>query len=367
MSSEKKEKKKSKYFRDGSEPASKYIRAKGEKPTSKYIRKKDEEVNSDEKKDGTAKGEYRSSVLTPKRARETENSIRTEKLTTDELKQGEHINSKGSAVDMFSEGEIDEAQKTFYRREEAKKSSKHDSSQAKIRIVICLVLLSVVAVALQFLPFHIPYTPSFLTVEFSPLPELIASIAYGPLFGVAVCILKNLIHMAFVRSYIISDFNNILLNSTYVFIAGMLYSRSMFFGDKGVKHSKISRRRRIFRSGIIGALIAAVPQLLITRYLAYPLLERFYSDRGITMDYIFSLYLESYAAIRGFLPDAVNKLLPYMTGMLKGIAIFNLPITFIKLFIITTITALIYKYISPYLHYRETEKKKKKRKVHRHR
>ncbi len=376
--SEDREKKKSKYLRNASTPVSKYIRQKGEKPKSKYLRSaQDEHTEEDgyeEEYDSEPEDGYRASVITPKRARELYYSeeIPDEAEETPEISPAadeedyipnEHITSKGSAVDIFKEGEINEEQKQFYRREEAKKTLKHEKSQAYIRMSICLVLLAMFASVLQFLPFHVPYTPSIFTVEFSALPELIAAIAYGPIFGVVVCIIKNLIHISIYQNYIISDFNNILLNSTFVFIAGLIYSRSMFSGDKKINHnSKTSRRTRIFKSGIAGALVSAVPQLLITRFIAYPLLEKFYSDRGFTMTNLLSSYQECYIEIKSHLPQWISSILPDITGMLKAIAIFNLPITFVKLLIVTTITALIYKHISPFLHYRAKDNKNRKAK-----
>ena len=407
------EKKKSKYLRDSSAPASKYIRSKDDKPTSKYI-KADNEKGSKKKSDSTEKKtEYRKSVMTPKRARE--NMLEEELASQEELtletaeteaaeavetpevpeisentnqdifrpdtesepepeQRNEHIKSKGTANDMYKDTEEGDGEKRakFYRKEEAKKSLKHNRKQAVIRAILCILVLAFFAVLLQFgaFPFPTDKIPKGLTTEFSTIPELIASIAYGPLVGVLICFIKNVILILFRSTNIMSSLTNLLLDSSFVFIAGLIYSKSMFSGDKKVVQPKNNkrkdyRRRRIFLSSLSGAVISAVPQFFITRYIAYPGIVRL--NENITFDSILALYRESYDKLLGALPQFVSRIMPEMNSISKAIIIYNLPLTFIKLFIVTVFTALIYKYISPFLHYREKNKKKKSKPKTQHR
>ena len=56
-----------------------------------------------------------------------------------------------------------------------------------------VAILSAVSVVLSFLSFPVPLMPSFIKLDFAELPALIASFAYGPISGIAVCLVKNLI------------------------------------------------------------------------------------------------------------------------------------------------------------------------------
>ena len=68
----------------------------------------------------------------------------------------------------------------------------------KIRTVTGTAMLTAVAVGLQYIEISIPIMPSFIKLDFSDLPELIGAFAYGPLAGVLIALLKNLIHMALI-------------------------------------------------------------------------------------------------------------------------------------------------------------------------
>ena len=65
-----------------------------------------------------------------------------------------------------------------------------------IRKLTGTAMLSAVAYILMFLEFPLPLLmPSFIKMDFSELPALMASFAYGPLSGVLVCLIKNLLHL----------------------------------------------------------------------------------------------------------------------------------------------------------------------------
>ena len=62
------------------------------------------------------------------------------------------------------------------------------ASQVKrvnIRALAVTAVLGAAASALMFIGIHVPLMPSFLQLDFSELPALIASFSLGPLSGVA--------------------------------------------------------------------------------------------------------------------------------------------------------------------------------------
>ena len=91
------------------------------------------------------------------------------------------------------------------------KTTKSTSKTGAARRLTGIAMLSAVAFALQFLEFPIPIMPAFIKLDFSDLPELLAAFAYGPLAGVAVAAIKNLIHLPLSSSMYVGELSNFLL------------------------------------------------------------------------------------------------------------------------------------------------------------
>ena len=91
----------------------------------------------------------------------------------------------------------------------------------KIRLITGTAMLTAVAVGLQYVEIAIPIMPSIIKLDFSDLPELIGAFAYGPLAGVIIALLKNLIHMAVSQSGFVGELSNFLLGASFALVAGL--------------------------------------------------------------------------------------------------------------------------------------------------
>ena len=69
--------------------------------------------------------------------------------------------------------------------------------QSKNRKLSVTAMLAAVATVLMFLDFSIPIVPSFIKLDVSELPALLAAYSLGPVSGVAVCLIKNLFNLLF--------------------------------------------------------------------------------------------------------------------------------------------------------------------------
>ena len=58
-------------------------------------------------------------------------------------------------------------------------------------------MLSAVSAVLMMVSFSVPLMPSFIKLDISEMPALIAAFSMGPLSGVMVCLIKNLINVCF--------------------------------------------------------------------------------------------------------------------------------------------------------------------------
>ena len=78
-------------------------------------------------------------------------------------------------------------------------------NNVKIRTIAVIGIMSAIAVVLQFLEFPIPLMPSFIKFDFSDLPGLITAFAFGPIAGILVSLLKNVIHLLVTQSGGVGD------------------------------------------------------------------------------------------------------------------------------------------------------------------
>ena len=58
-------------------------------------------------------------------------------------------------------------------------------------------MLTAVAAVLQFIEFAIPLMPAFIKLDISDLPALLGTFSLGPVYGVAIQLVKNLLHLPF--------------------------------------------------------------------------------------------------------------------------------------------------------------------------
>ena len=183
-------------------------------------------------------------------------------------------------------------------------------------------MLSAVAFALMFLEFPIPsLMPFFVKMDISDLPELLAAFSLGPGYGVAVTLLKNLLHILFkgTSSAYVGELCNFTLGAVFSLTAGAVY-----------------QARKTRGGALLGSLLGAAGMALVSvplnYFVVYPAFVVCYH---MPMDTIIELY-------QAILPGADN--------LMKCLVIFNLPFTFVKGLLDVFLCFLIYKPLSPLLH-----------------
>lgn len=189
------------------------------------------------------------------------------------------------------------------------------SGQSRIRKLVMTALLSALATVLMFVSFSVPFVPSFIKLDLSELPALIAAFSMGPLSGVAVCLVKNLVNLLFTYSMGVGELCNFLLGVAFVLPAGLIYKRH-------------NDRKGALIGALTGALTMGVISIFINYYLVYPV----YAKLLMPMDVILGMY------------QAIN---PKVSNLWQALCFFNAPFTFVKGLISVAITFLIYKRISP--------------------
>ena len=186
------------------------------------------------------------------------------------------------------------------------------------RAIAVTGILGGAAAVLMMLSFPLPAViPGFIKMDFSELPALLAAFALGPWYGVAVCLLKNVINVTMTTTGGVGELANFLLGAAFVLPAGYLY--------------RFARNRRgALMGSAAGAVASAVISFPVNYWITYP----FYAKAMIPMDAIVGMY-------SGIWPgaDTLEKCLLY----------FNLPFTLVKGCLVAAMAFLIYKPLSPIL------------------
>ena len=95
--------------------------------------------------------------------------------------------------------------------------------RVNVRYLTVTAMLSAVAYILMFLDFSVPFMPSFIKMDLSELPALIGSFAMGPLCGVIICLVKNVLHLFITSTGGVGELSNFILGVAFVLPAGLLY------------------------------------------------------------------------------------------------------------------------------------------------
>jgi riboflavin transporter FmnP len=161
--------------------------------------------------------------------------------------------------------------------------------------------------------------PSFIKMDLSDLPALIGSFAMGPLYGVLIALVKNLIHLLVSQSGGVGELSNFLLAAVFVFPAGLIYQKN-------------KSKKGAFLGALAGAVIMAVLCVPINYFIVYPVYTAF-----MPMETIIALY----QAINPAIEDG---------NLLQCLLFFNVPFTFVKAMLSVGISFLIYKPLSPLIH-----------------
>lgn len=182
-----------------------------------------------------------------------------------------------------------------------------------IRKITVTGIMSAVAAVLMFLEFSVPIVPSFLKFDFSDLPAVITSFSLGPLWGLLVELLKNVIHLPFTQTSGVGELANFIIGALLVFPAGLIYKKKKTRGGAVI-------------GSLAGALFAAAVSVPVNYFITYPFYTNF-----MPMDAIIGMY---------------RAIVPAADTLIKALLIFNVPFTFVKGILCVLITFFVYKPLS---------------------
>lgn len=194
-----------------------------------------------------------------------------------------------------------------------------ETKKFNIKSLAVVAIMGAIGFILMVLEFPMPFLiPPFIKFDFSELPAIITAFALGPIQGIIVCLIKNLLHLFVTTSAGVGELSNFILGAIFVGTAGIIY------------RCKKTRSGALIGS-LVGALLMAVISVVSNYFVVYPAYVTLY---GMPMEAIIGMY---------------KALLPASDTLLKSLLIFNLPFTFAKGMIDALICFVVYKKLSPIL------------------
>ena len=200
---------------------------------------------------------------------------------------------------------------------ETKKISEISTTNRMVKISV----LSVIAFIIMLFEVSVPLFPGFLKMDLSDVPPLLGAVALGPLAGVVIELIKNLLHVVIRGTYTaaVGELSNFILGAIFVFTAGSIY-----IIKKDKKHAIIGM--------LVGTILMSLAGILTNYYIIIP----FYTKAmGLPLNTIIEMGTV-----------ANPRIIDLKTMIIYGVTPFNI----IKGTVISVVVSIIYKKLSPILH-----------------
>lgn len=196
-------------------------------------------------------------------------------------------------------------------------------SKNKTAYLVKISMLGVLGFVIQFLEFSLPFFPSFLKLDFSDIIPLIGSLAMGPVAGMLIHLVKNILKWALASSTGgIGEIANFVVGSAFAMTAGFIYQK-----HKSRKGAMVALAFSILAMTAAGAIVNYF--ITVPFYAAV-----FFKDAG-GLDGIIAMSASIIPAIHNKLTLILYAFCPF--NLLKGV-------------VLSLITIPLYKKVSPLLH-----------------
>ena len=180
---------------------------------------------------------------------------------------------------------------------------------------LCFIgLFGALSTVLMLFKLPLPFAPAFMKLDFAELPAILGSFMFGPVAGEFIVIIKLALNLLIngTDSMYVGELSNLVLSSTYVLTASLIYYRR-----KTKKRAAVSLAVSVF-----GTSIFAVFSNTVFIFPAYAVVY------GLSMDSLVTMA----GAVNPFVHDV-------FTMMLFSVLPFNL----VKYGLVAIITFMVYK------------------------
>ena len=193
---------------------------------------------------------------------------------------------------------------------------KKSTSIIQTRVLAMAAMLSAISFVLAFLEFPVPLSPSFAKMDLSDFPALIGAFAFGPVAGVLIELVKNVLQLMTTSTGGIGELANFIMGSSFVFTAGMIYR---------LKKSKSGAITACLAASVVMGIVAAATNY----FLLLP---------------VFHMFMPIYQLIASF-----GTLIPFIQTKLDVVLYNALPFNLLKGLALSLLAMLTYKQLAPSL------------------
>lgn len=193
--------------------------------------------------------------------------------------------------------------------------------RSNAKVIAKVGVLSAVATILMLFDFPLWFAPNFYQLDFSEVPVLLGTFALGPVAGIAIEFVKILINFVLNGTDTggIGELANFVVGCSFIIPAGYIYKHKKSFGTAIV-------------AMLTGTIFLSVVGSLMNYYILLPVYSAVYG-----------------APIQAFI-DMGNLLNPAITDLKTFVMYAVVPFNLFKGIVVSAMTLLIYKKISPILH-----------------
>ncbi len=186
--------------------------------------------------------------------------------------------------------------------------------------LVKISVLGAIGMVLMFFDLSVWFAPGFLKLDVSDLPALLGAFAMGPMAGVIIQFLKNILSLLIEGTATggVGELSNFFVGSVFCYTAGCIYYRN-----------------KTFKNAILGLGLGVITMTIAASLSNYFIVFPLYSKVMIPMDKIVEM------------GSKVNRhVVDFKSLILYSVVPFNL----LKGTVTSAVTLLLYKKLSPILH-----------------
>lgn len=195
------------------------------------------------------------------------------------------------------------------------------NTSKKTRTVVEIGMLGAIATVLMIFEFPLPFiAPPFYEMDFSEVPVLVGAFALGPMAGATIELIKILINLLITgtQTAFVGEIGNYIIGCSFIIPAAVIY-----------------KKHKTKKTAVIAMILGTICMTVLGCFLnAYVLLPTYATAFGMSIEAIV---------------DFGHSINPNINNILTFVALAVAPFNLLKGVLISAVTLLIYKHISPIL------------------
>lgn len=177
------------------------------------------------------------------------------------------------------------------------------------------------ALSAVLFPLEIPIV-AFYKLDFSTLPALLGAFSMGPLPGLAILLIKDLSRLVYSSSMYVGELADFIMSAAFILPASLIY-----------------RKHKTRKTALVGMAVGTLCMIVVSALVNWKMMIPFYMTA-------FHMDME---AIIGM----AQKALPFVDTEWKVLLYVTAPFNLLKGFVLSLLTFVLYKRLSPMLHVRK--------------